>query len=263
MPSDPKNPLHTFDCAQEGGWDYLGGIDEAGRGALAGPVVAAAVLLRRDFYESDACRELFGAINDSKQLPPPAREAAFERIIDLRENRSVLFATGCGSVGEIAERNILGATSLAMRRALDSVLKGGGLPEPVAFCTDADEFPLVIEHQRADQSVMEGNGTAIRIRLVIDGLPVKRFLYPHTGIVKGDGKSFAIAMASILAKVTRDRMMRELDAKYPVFGLARHKGYGTRRHLDALREHGPCVHHRERFLRKFCLTMDESSRPVP
>ena len=229
--------LHSFDLAQTGSWDFLAGVDEAGRGAWAGPVVAGAVLVSREFYQSRAGRASIGFVNDSKQLSPGARERAFEEINQLCASGAIWGASGCASVDEIAENNILGATGLAMQRAVEGLLGEYGRGE-VAFLADGDGL------------LARSTPGAPTVRLLIDGRPLKRFPYLHTGVIKGDGLSLAIAMASIVAKVTRDRMMQELDCEYPTFGFSRHKGYGTAAHLRALRNEGPCPVHRLGFLRK-------------
>jgi ribonuclease HII len=184
----------------------LAGVDEAGRGPLAGPVVAAAVVFDRSFLESEA-NGLLAGLTDSKQLPEKRREFFFDLIA---RQPGVQSAVAMATAGEIADLNILRATHLAMARAV-------GRLHP------APDFALV------------------------DGLPVKGLPVPHRAIVGGDGSSLSIAAASILAKVTRDRLMVELAAQYPEYGFDRHKGYGTRAHLDALRRHGPCPAHRTTF----------------
>ena len=177
------------------------GIDEAGRGPLAGPVCAAAVILPPD-WEPDG-------LNDSKKLSPRQREALYAEITARAMGWSVAFA----SVREIEEHNILQATFLAMRRAL------AGLPE-------APDFALV-----------DGNRDP--------GLGI-----PTRCEVKGDGRYACIAAASVLAKVSRDRLMDQEEERFPQYGFARHKGYGTKLHTDALRAYGPCPLHRRSFLRK-------------
>ena len=144
---------------------------------------------------------------------------------------------------EIAQFNILGATKLAMRRAL------GGMYPPEAFERKREEPDLF--------SSTEERATfqpAVSARVLIDGLPLRGFPYPHAAFVKGDARSLCIAMASIVAKVTRDRMMVALDAKFPGYGFAQHKGYGTEEHRDAVLRIGRCVEHREAFLRKLLAT---------
>jgi len=177
----------------------VAGIDEAGRGPLAGPVVAAAVILPG----ADAVPGL----DDSKKLGAAKRVSLYQAITT---HPDVVWATGIADRAEIDRLNILRATHLAMARAADA------LAVAPAIC-------------------------------LIDGLPVPGFPRPSQAVVKGDSLSLSIAAASIVAKVTRDRIMARLDAEYPEYGFARHQGYGTRAHLDALRLHGPCPEHRRSF----------------
>ncbi len=177
------------------------GIDEAGRGPLAGPVCAAAVILPRDWEPE--------GLNDSKKLSPERREALYGEITRHSLAWSVAFA----SEQEIDEVNILQATFLAMRRAL-------------AGLTAVPDFALV-----------DGN------RDPLLGIPTRCE-------VKGDGRYACIAAASILAKVSRDRLMDEMDALYPQYGFLRHKGYPTKAHYEALAKFGPCPIHRRSFLKK-------------
>lgn len=179
------------------GYCRIAGVDEAGRGPLAGPVVAAAVILPAGF-------DLDG-VTDSKLLSPTRRETLYAAL-----TRDITWAVGVASVEEIDSLNILNATHLAMRRALDELL-----PAP--------DFALV------------------------DGLAVRGLSIPHRPIIKGDSLCLSIAAASIIAKVTRDRLMLDLHACYPAYGFDRHKGYGTPMHLRALEQHGPCPHHRRSF----------------
>lgn len=183
----------------ESGVARVAGIDEAGRGPLAGPVAAAAVVLPGGF----SCPGL----DDSKKLTAARREALYDV---LTTTPGLDWALGTASVEEIDRLNILRATHLAMARAV------AGLTVPPEHC-------------------------------LIDGLPLPEFAWPHTGVVKGDSRSLSIAAASIIAKVSRDRMMRELDREFPQYGFVKHQGYGTARHLEALRLHGPCCHHRRSF----------------
>ena len=181
------------------GFARVCGIDEAGRGPLAGPVVAAAVILPAGY-------ELPG-LNDSKKLTAKKREALYEALMaDDAVQKSIAQAT----VEEIDELNILRATHLAMRRAAE------GLPGGVDFC-------------------------------LIDGLPVPCFPLPSRSIVKGDARCLSIAAASILAKVWRDHYMQELHRQFPAYGFDRHAGYGTKAHMQAIREHGATIHHRRTF----------------
>ena len=180
----------------------VAGVDEAGRGPLAGPVVAAAVILPDGFS--------LDGLDDSKKLNHQQRESLYVR---LTEDVSVCFFVAEASSEEIGQLNILRATHLAMARSLT------GLHESGHQCSHA----------------------------LVDGLPVKGLPVAHTALVGGDGISLSIAAASILAKVTRDRIMDKLDRDFPEYGFSRHRGYATADHLATLREHGPCQHHRRGF----------------
>jgi ribonuclease HII len=184
---------------QNDGFRRVAGIDEAGRGPLAGPVSASAVILPDGF-----CHDL---LNDSKKLTEKRREAIYE---ELTGSDDVIWALAFVEAEEVDAINILKATHAAMACAARSL-------------TTAPDFCL------------------------IDGLPVPGFPIASQGIVKGDGKSLSIAAASIIAKVSRDRLMLEYAEKYPEYGFERHKGYGTKLHLEALCEHGPCPIHRRSF----------------
>ncbi len=184
----------------------IAGVDEAGRGPLAGPVVAAAVLFPAEWISRGLPAELAG-LNDSKQLTALQREEFFHR---LTTGGDVQFAVVRIDAEMIDAINILQATHRAMNQALAQLQ-----PEP--------------DH------------------VLVDGLGVRSLCYPQTALVKGDALSFTIAAASVLAKVTRDRLMIEFDRQFPVYGFAQHKGYGTRGHLAALAEHGPCSIHRRSF----------------
>lgn len=188
--------------AFDAGIRLICGVDEAGRGPLAGPVCAAAVMLPPGL-------EIPG-LNDSKKLTDKKRRELYDVITAQAVSYGIAFA----SEQEIDEINILQATFLAMERAMQQLS-----PQP--------ELTL------------------------IDGNRTKDFGLPVRTIVKGDSLSASIAAASILAKVTRDRLMEEYDAQYPQYGFAVHKGYGTKRHYAALTEFGPCEEHRQTFLRKF------------
>ena len=185
----------------DGGISTLCGVDEAGRGPLAGPVCAAAVILPRGL--------VIDGLNDSKKLTERRREQLYDEIKEKALHWAVAFA----GVEEIETLNILGATYLAMNRAIAGL---GVVPELA----------------------------------LIDGNRAKGVEYDTRCVVGGDGKCADIAAASIMAKVTRDRLMCELDAQYPGYGFERHKGYGTAAHYAALRELGPCPAHRLSFLRK-------------
>jgi len=177
----------------------IAGIDEAGRGALAGPVVAAVAVLPEKFRHRK--------LNDSKQLAPDLREEIYQ---ELTGNGEIVWAVGIVDSIEIDRINILRATHRAMRDALAAL-----------------SFPP--EH------------------VLIDGLPVIPFPLPQTAIVDGDCYSLSIAAASVIAKVTRDRIMREFCARFPQYCFSQHKGYGTELHLTKLHEFGPCPIHRRSF----------------
>lgn len=185
----------------DSGIGVICGVDEAGRGPLAGPVCAAACILPRGL-------EIEG-LNDSKKLTEKRRDALYDVIKEKAVSYGIAFAT----VEEIEELNILGATYLAMNRAIEQL---SVIPE---------------------LALIDGNRNA---GIQVNSQPV----------VKGDSKCADIAAASILAKVTRDRYMLELDKEYPMYGFAKHKGYGTKDHYAAIREHGISPAHRPSFLKK-------------
>jgi len=233
-----RRQLRAFDLKQLGELSELIGVDEAGRGALAGPVVAGAVLVTKAFLEGRWAVARGGRVNDSKQLTPEQRDEVFAEIEQLVLEGQVYATSGEASVAEIEELNILGATRLAMRRALEGIYPASAF----ARQTEPDLFSSV-EEVRAFQP-------QVSCRILVDGLPLRGFVYPHTSLVRGDARSLCVAMASIVAKVTRDRMMEQLDAKYPGYGFAQHKGYGTDEHRDAVLRVGRCPEHRALFLRK-------------
>ena len=184
----------------------LAGVDEAGRGPLAGPVVAAAAVLPEE-WATDGVPDSLKGLNDSKQLSEPVREELYEAI---QTNDTIVSAVAVVEAPVIDEINILQATHRAMNQAL------AGLEPPANHA-------------------------------LIDGRPVPSLSLPQTAIVKGDAKSFSIAAASILAKVTRDRLMVQYDEQFPGYGFAGHKGYGTKAHLLAIEELGACPLHRVSF----------------
>jgi ribonuclease HII len=230
--------LRGFDLRQIEGVESLIGVDEAGRGALAGPVVAGAVLVTRAFLEGPWAVANAGRINDSKQLAAAEREALWDDFEELAARGALHANFGVAGIDEIERFNILGATKLAMRRALE------GIYPPSAFerRVEPDLFSSIEERSAFQPTVS--------CRVLIDGLPLRRFPYPHSGVVHGDARSLCIAMASIVAKVARDRLMRDLDARHPGYGFAQHKGYGTDEHRAAVLRLGRCPQHREMFLRK-------------
>jgi len=231
-----RRQLRGFDLRQIAGVEHLIGVDEAGRGAFAGPVVAGAVMVGREFLEGRWAVTHAGRVNDSKALTAEAREelwGEFERLVAAGQIHATF---GVAGVEEIAEHNILGATKLAMRRALE------GIHPPDAFAPPTSEPDLFssLEERSAYQP-------RVSARILVDGLPLRSFPYPHTALVKGDARSLCVAMASIVAKVTRDRRMTELDARHLGYGFARHKGYPTPEHLEAITRLGPCAIHRRSF----------------
>lgn len=183
------------------GFTAVCGIDEAGRGPLAGPVVAAAVILPEGIQ--------LPGVNDSKKITEKKREILF----DFVKEHALAYGIGEASETEIDEINILQATFLAMRRAVEAL-----------------QLP-------ADYALVDGNR--------IQGLPI-----PAETVIGGDGKVLSIAAASILAKVTRDRYMRDMAAQYPEYGFEKHKGYGTKAHYSAIEQCGICPLHRKTFLKK-------------
>jgi ribonuclease HII len=240
--------LRSFDLKQIEKFASLIGVDEAGRGALAGPVVAAAVMVNKEFLENRWAMTRAQRVNDSKQLTANEREELWAEFEILMRQGMIHANYGVASVEEIEALNILGATKLAMRRALE------GIYAPSAFeqRTEPDLFSSPDEIAKYEPQVS--------CRILIDGLPLKSFAYPHTGIVRGDGRSLCIAMASIIAKVTRDRMMAELEAKYPDYGFAQHKGYGTEEHREAVLKHGASNQHRTMFLRNLLTQRNDASQ---
>lgn len=183
------------------GYKSVCGVDEAGRGPLAGPVCAAAVILPEGV--------IIDGVNDSKKLSEKKRESLFDVIREQALSYSIAYAT----VDEIEEINILNATMLAMRRAIDGL------------------------DMKADYAMIDGNKIP---PLDIDA----------ECIVKGDAKSMSIACASILAKVSRDRLLYKYAEEYPMYGFDKHKGYGTKVHREAILKYGPCPYHRKSFLKK-------------
>lgn len=181
------------------GYKHICGVDEAGRGPLSGPVVAAAVILPCGLY--------IEGLNDSKKLTEKKRD----RLFDIIKESALAYGIGSASPQEIDEFNILNATMLAMHRAIDAL-------------------PI-----KADFALVDGN--------VIRGYDI-----PAKAVVKGDSVSASIAAASILAKVTRDRLCLEDAKKYPLYDFAKHKGYCTKEHMELLRKYGPCEIHRKSFL---------------
>lgn len=206
---DPEKELARFKAmceyeenAYTNGIKLIGGIDEAGRGPLAGPVVAACVILPQDVFIEN--------LNDSKKLTPAMRDTLYDEIL----SKAVAYGIGIADEKCIDEINILNATKRAMKMAIDTV---NPCPE----------------------------------LLLIDAVKLQGIDIPQIPIIKGDSKSISIAAASILAKVTRDRLIEEMDAVYPVYGFKKHKGYGTEEHINAIKNYGICPIHRISFTKNF------------
>ncbi|HWA28046.1 MAG TPA: ribonuclease HII [Lacunisphaera sp.] len=233
-----RRQLRGFDLKQIQGLSGLIGVDEVGRGALAGPVVAAAVLVSPEFLEGRWAVSKSQRVNDSKQLTAAERAELWVQFEELVTQGQIHANYGVASVVEVETLNILGATKLAMRRAL------GGIYPPTAFEFKVEPDLFASETEKATFQ------PTVSCRILIDGLPLRNFPYPHQGIVSGDARSLCIAMASIIAKVTRDRLMDELDKTHPGYGFAQHKGYGTEEHREAILKRGRCAEHRDSFLRK-------------
>jgi ribonuclease HII len=195
-----KCSLRFEKTLRAGGCQVVAGIDEAGRGPLAGPVVVAAVVLPEKFRHK--------TLTDSKKLSPHQREAIYD---ELTTREDIQWAVAMADHEEVDRRNIFWATVAAMGRAARA---------------------LAVPPQH----------------VLIDGNPVRGFPFPQTAIVGGDGRSFSIAAASVIAKVTRDRHMTEMDRHYPGYEFAQHKGYCTALHRERLDLHGPCPIHRRSFL---------------
>lgn len=197
-----KNMLKIEDSLYEKGYNFICGVDEAGRGPLCGPVVAAAVILPKD--------ECIEGVNDSKKLSEKKREVLYDEII----SKAVAYGIGISDVEVIEEVNILNATKIAMKNAIKNL-------------NVVPDYVLIDGNQMIDIDI------------------------PGNTVVSGDAKSESIAAASILAKVTRDRMLREYDKKYPEYGFAKHKGYGTKAHIEAIGKYGLTPIHRPSFCKKF------------
>lgn len=197
--------------AWQNGYSAVCGVDEAGRGPLAGPVCAAAVILPAGI--------VIEGLNDSKKLSEKKREALFDVITE----NAISWSVSLVDETVIDEINILQATYRAMQQAVE------GLPRPADF-------------------------------VYVDGNRSEGLSLPHECVVSGDAKIPSVAAASILAKVTRDRLMRDFAVRYPAYGFEKHKGYGSRAHYAALLEHGPCPIHRRTFLKKFYEKHPEAPR---
>ena len=185
------------------GIEYVAGIDEAGRGPLAGPVVVAVCIMSENSF--------LEGVNDSKKVSEKKRETLYEKIVET----AISFGVGIVDEKRIDEINILNATKEALTIAISKLET-----KPDIILVDA----------------LTG----------IDTLGI-----PYKAVIKGDATIYSISAASIIAKVTRDRMMKEADKKYPKYGFEKHKGYGTKMHIDAIKEHGLCEIHRRSFTKNF------------
>lgn len=195
-------PDYEFEkAALNSGFKAVCGIDEAGRGPLAGPVCAAAVILTPD--------TVIEGLDDSKKLSEKKRE----RLFDVITEKAISFSVAYGTLEEIESLNILEATFLAMNRAIDGL------------------------SVKPDFALIDGNRAPKNIKI------------PCETVIKGDSKSMSVAAASVLAKVTRDRLMLHFDAKYPQYDFKKHKGYGTKEHTELIKKYGPCEIHRLSFLK--------------
>lgn len=206
MPAKLSNRFEFEQALWQSGVTRIAGIDEAGRGPLAGPVVAAAAILPARWAQAGLPAELAG-LNDSKQLTEVQREKYFAFLTACAEIEFAIAAVDALTIDRI---NILQATHRAMNDALAGLKS---LPP----------------------------------HALVDGRPVKSLRVPQTAIIKGDARSYSIAAASVLAKVTRDRLMLDFHVQFPEYGFADHKGYGTARHLAAIEKHGACPIHRKTF----------------
>ena len=185
------------------GFQYICGIDEAGRGPLAGPVVVASVIMPAD--------SMIEGVNDSKKVSEKKREKIYEQILE----EAISYSVGIVDQKTIDEINILNATKLGVKIALEGL------------------------KQRPDVIMVDALNN-------MDTLGI-----PYISVVKGDAKNYSIAAASIIAKVTRDRIMKEWDEIYPIYGFSKHKGYGTAEHIRIIKENGPCILHRKSFIKNF------------
>ena len=192
-----ENNLHST------GLKYIAGIDEAGRGPLAGPVVVGIAIMKPDSF--------IEGVNDSKKISEKKREQLYEQII----SEAIDWTVGIVDQKEIDEINILNATKKALHMAISNLKV-----KPDRILVDA------LEH-------------------------IDTYGIPYTSIIKGDAKIYSISVASIIAKVTRDRIMQKYDEIYPEYGFSGHKGYGTAKHIQAIKEYGPCSLHRKTFIKKF------------
>lgn len=227
------------------GYKFIAGVDEVGRGPLAGPVVAAAVVLPDDF-------SVLG-IDDSKKLSEKKREELF---IQIKEN-AVAWGIGMADHEVIDDINILQATKLAMKRAINDLnCKLAKMSEPALSGTEQQMKDIASVTTTAEMEMGEPLDVTAQEPhsvdyILFDAVKIEDLETPQEAIIKGDAKVLAIAAASIIAKVTRDRMMVKYSEIYPGYAFERNKGYGTKAHYEGLRENGICPIHRRTFLKNF------------
>lgn len=213
-----KSVLQEHDAQLIENYNGIVGLDEVGRGALAGPVFTAACWIKPGFFEKAGIWTLTSEIRDSKKMSKKKRSEASERLAYLKSEGLIDYALASASVKEIDRYNIAGATQRAFVRSLEKVVAGKLISAQ----------PLIL----------------------VDGRPLKGVSFEHKAIVGGDDRSLAIAMASILAKVARDQWMEVLHLDFPQYDWKSNKGYGTLAHREGIRAHGVCCQHRTLFLRK-------------
>lgn len=200
----------NFDIEDSYNVSFVAGIDEAGRGPLCGPVFASCAIVNKNFIPAD--------VNDSKKLTESKREKIFDEILNLENSKKLFFGVGIASVEEIDSINIRNATKLAMKRSYENLLN---------------------KYQDLKVDVV-----------IVDGNFVPDICVKSDFIIKGDQKSISIATASIIAKVSRDHLLRNLDLEFPQYNWKKNKGYGTKEHIEAIKKYGICKYHRKSFLKK-------------
>lgn len=213
------------------GYKNIIGADEVGRGPLAGPVIAGAVWISQDFLAANFSNEMVLQFQDSKLLTEVQRENAFKTLQKWQDDGILKFSYGESSVAEIEMGNILYATTLAFRRALENLQSS-------------------LDFELPSRDVLLHKTDPNKVYIMVDGYRFKRLPYLHNGLVKGDRTSFCIAAASIVAKVVRDHKMCDIAKLYPQYDFQENKGYGTAKHIVALKTFGPCEIHRKSFLKK-------------
>lgn len=200
--------IPNFDIENSYNLPVIAGIDEAGRGPLCGPVFASCVVVDRNFFPKD--------VNDSKKLTESKREKIFNEILELEKNEKLFFGIGIANVEEIDNINIRNATKLAMKRSYENLLSK-------------------YQNLKIDVVIVDGN--------FVPDINVKSDF-----VIKGDQKSVSIATASIIAKVSRDNLLKQMDLEFPQYNWKKNKGYGTKEHMDAIKEYGICKYHRKSFI---------------